>query len=191
MFRHSKFRIIGENLKNFISTLNCCNATTYGSQEKFCFLPAHRKFLIGLPSKVQSIKVTEKGKSKRVQLTQSNSEQNIDAGNVASVDPLKSIEVLQTELLAKLRDFGKTNGLVAIACISQTNIKNMEIMFGVKFNVLCVPIFIYADSKTMYGPRVISTNIFARTKTGCHWMKLALIWMIFLPAHKIIFKQLV
>lgn len=43
---------IDTNLRSIIEELKCCNASSYKSQQRFKFLPGHRKFILSLKDRI-------------------------------------------------------------------------------------------------------------------------------------------
>ena len=120
---------INEQLRPVIENFKCCNAETYKKQHKFQFLPAHRNLIIGLPSKIQTMKERRSKKSNRIRTTQS---VVIDAGedDIGIVQQNEIIEQIQNELLKKLHDFGRSKNYSDVENMLLADITEVVFSFG-------------------------------------------------------------
>lgn len=116
-------------LRTVIENFQCCNAETYKKQQKFQFLPAHRNLIIGLLSKIRAMKERRSKKSNRIRTTQS---VEIDAVEVdiGIVQQNEITEKIQSELLKKLHDFGRSKNYSAVEHMSLADITEVVFSFG-------------------------------------------------------------
>lgn len=160
-------------MKELINSLECCNAATYQGQEQFKFLPAHRRLLMNIPSKIEVIKGAEKGKHKSVKIGPTNSNEHLEE-NSENLDAVQSVEEITCKLLNKLRSFGEENLFREVAKMSEEYINNMEINFGKKTVGTCqikCPICSHIRL-CRYNGAWATSNIYKHFRTHKDWISL-------------------
>lgn len=118
---------IHQQLRPVIENFKCCNAETYKKQQKFQFLPAHRNLIIGLPSKIQTMKERRRKKSNRIHTTHSVVMDTDD--DIGTVPQNEIFEQIQNELLQKLQGFGRSQNYSTVEQMTLADITEVVFSF--------------------------------------------------------------
>lgn len=90
-------RDTGNDLRDVINSLNCCNADTYKKQTSFKFLPGHNRFILNMPAEIKKMKSQMKTRKHTPNIRARNKQKNLQSNDLLTETDAESNSVVAVE----------------------------------------------------------------------------------------------